>query len=512
MQVVFAPHTTPKTGTVVVGALDGGKLDTAAALLDKASGGTLRRALKAAPKFEGKRGQILDIPAPAGSRLDRIIVLGVGKAADLTPAKAEDMGGDLVAYLNRQGIVEAVAIMGLEAEGRGKKKGAEPVDEGEAMRAAAYGMGAYLRAWRFAKYRTKDKSGDKMSLKKLTITLAQPDQAKREFATLKAVAEGVFMTRNLVSEPANIIYPESFAAECQALTALGVEVEVLGVKQMQALGMNALLGVGQGSARESQMVVMQWRGDPGAKKDSAPFAVVGKGVTFDTGGISLKPGDGMWDMKWDMAGAGTVAGLMRALAGRKARANVVGLCGMVENMPDGKAQRPGDIVKSMSGQTIEVLNTDAEGRLVLADVLWYCQTRFKPSAIVDLATLTGAIIISLGNEYAGLFSNDDALSADLTSAGNAVGEKLWRLPLHDNYNKMINTDAADMKNISGGRAAGSITAAQFLQRFIKNTPWAHLDIAGVAWSSQDKGSIPKGATAFGVRLLDRLIATRYERS
>lgn len=515
MQVVFAPQTTPKTGTVIVGVLEGGKLDTAAATLDKASSGMLRRALKAAPKFEGKRGQILDIPAPAGLRLDRIIVLGVGKSTDLTASAAEDMGGDLIAYLNRQGISEAVAMMGLDGDGsqrKGKKQKGETPGDSEAMRAAAYALGAYLRAWRFAKYRTKDKPGDKMSVKKLTFTLTNPDQAKREFTTAKAVAEGVFMTRNLVSEPPNVIYPESFAAECQELTALGVKVEVLGVKQMQALGMNALLGVGQGSARESQMVVMQWKGDPRAKKDAAPFAVVGKGVTFDTGGISLKPGDGMWDMKWDMAGAGTVAGLMRALAGRKAKANVVGLCGMVENMPDGKAQRPGDIVKSMSGQSIEVLNTDAEGRLVLADVLWYCQTRFKPAAIVDLATLTGAIIISLGNEYAGLFSNDDALSADLTTAGNSVGEKLWRLPLHDNYNKMINTDAADMKNISGGRAAGSITAAQFLQRFIKDTPWAHLDIAGVAWSTQDKGSIPKGATAFGVRLLDRLIATRYERS
>lgn len=516
MQIIFTSQAVPKTGTVIVGALEGGKLDPAAMALDKTSGGTLRRAVKVAPRFDGKRGQILDIPAPAGLRLDRIIVLGLGKVAELTASRVESLGGDLVAHLNRHGLSEAVAMMGLpstEVRGRQGKKAlpsAESTEDEEATRAAAYAMGAYLRAWRFAKYRTKDKSSDKPSLKKLTFALAHSDQAKREFTRLKAVADGVFFTRTLVSEPPNVIYPESFAAECQALKDLGVEVEVLGEKQMQKLGMNALLGVGQGSVRESQIVVMQWHGNPGTKKDSAPFAVLGKGVTFDTGGISLKPGEGMWDMKWDMAGAGTVAGLMRALASRKAKANVVGLCGLVENMPDGNAQRPSDIVKSMSGQTIEVLNTDAEGRLVLADVLWYCQTRFKPSAIVDLATLTGAIIISLGHEYAGLFSNDETLAADLIAAGTAVEEKLWRLPLHNNYNKLLNTDIADMKNISGGRAAGSITAAQFLQRFVKNTPWAHLDIAGVAWSNSDKGSVPKGATAFGVRLLDRLIATRYE--
>ncbi len=253
---------------------------------------------------------------------------------------------------------------------------------------------------------------------------------------------------------------------------------------------------------------MQWKGNPKAK--DAPLAILGKGVTFDTGGISIKPAAGMEDMKWDMAGAGVVIGLMKALAGRKAKVNVVGLVGLVENMPSGSAQRPGDIVTSMSGQTIEVLNTDAEGRLVLADVLWYCQDRFKPRFMIDLATLTGAIIIALGHEHAGLFSNNDELADRLAVAGKAVGELVWRMPLADAYDRQLDSDAADVKNISGGRDAGSITAAQFLQRFVNKTPWAHLDIAGTAWSKKDAPTVPKGATAFGVRLLERFIAEYYE--
>ena len=291
------------------------------------------------------------------------------------------------------------------------------------------------------------------------------------------------------------------------LTKLGVKVEVFGEKQLEKLGMRALLGVGQGSRRESQVAVMQWNG---AGRGRQPIAFLGKGVTFDTGGISIKPAAGMGDMKWDMGGAGAVAGLMMALAGRKAKANVVGLIGLVENMPDGNAQRPGDIVTSMSGKTIEILNTDAEGRLVLADVLWYCQQRFKPAFMVDLATLTGAIIVSLGHEYAGLFANDDALAKNLIAAGEATGEKVWRMPLAGAYDKMIDSDIADVKNI-GGRDAGSITAAQFLQRFTNGVPWAHLDIAGMAWSSKDSDTVPKGGTGYGVRLLDRLVRDYYER-
>ena len=275
---------------------------------------------------------------------------------------------------------------------------------------------------------------------------------------------------------------------------------------MQKLGMGALLGVGQGSIRESQIAIMRW---DGSAKSEKPVAFIGKGVTFDTGGISLKPGPGMQDMKWDMGGAGTVAGLMKALAGRKAKVNAVGLIGLVENMPDGNAQRPGDIVTTMSGQTIEIHNTDAEGRLVLADVLWYCQDRFKPQFMIDLATLTGAIIISLGHEYAGMFSNDDKLSDQLTRAGLATGEKVWRMPLHDAFDKKINTDGADMKNVAG-RDGGSITAAQLLQRFVNKVPWAHLDIAGMAWSSSASPTMPRGGTGYGVRLLDRFVKENYE--
>jgi leucyl aminopeptidase len=332
--------------------------------------------------------------------------------------------------------------------------------------------------------------------------------AKRVYQKLEKIADGVFLTRDLVSEPANILYPATLAAQAKTLAALGVAVEILDEKKMKKLGMGSLLGVGQGSLRPSRLVVMQWKGNPKAK--DAPLAILGKGVTFDTGGISIKPAAGMEDMKWDMAGAGVVIGLMKALAGRKARVNVVGMVGLVENMPSGAAQRPGDIVTSMSGQTIEVLNTDAEGRLVLADVLWYCQDRFKPRFMIDLATLTGAIIIALGHEHAGLFSNNDELAERLAAAGKAVGEALWRMPLGEAYDRQLDSDAADVRNIGGGRDAGSITAAQFLQRFVNKTPWAHLDIAGTAWSKKDAPTVPKGATAFGVRLLERFIADHYE--
>jgi leucyl aminopeptidase len=311
-----------------------------------------------------------------------------------------------------------------------------------------------------------------------------------------------------VAEPANVIYPETLAEQACTLERYGVAVEVLDEGAMRELGMGALLGVAQGSARPPRLVVMQWHG-AGAHQP-APLAFIGKGVTFDTGGISIKPAAGMGDMKWDMAGSAVVIGLMRLLAARKAKVNAVGIVGLVENMPSGTAQRPGDIVTSMSGQTIEVLNTDAEGRLVLADAMWYCQDRFKPALMIDLATLTGAVIVALGHNNAGLFANDDELADRLIAAGKAVGEEVWRLPLADAYDRDLESDAADVKNIGGGRAAGSITAAQFLQRFVNKVPWAHLDIAGMAWSSKDAPTVPKGATAFGVRLLDRFVARHHE--
>ena len=317
----------------------------------------------------------------------------------------------------------------------------------------------------------------------------------------------MFFARDLVSEPANVLTTSEFAERLTGLRELGVEVEVLDEPELERLGMRTLLAVGQGSESPSKVVVMQWKGSDG---DKAPLALVGKGVVFDTGGISIKPGAGMEEMTMDMGGAGVVAGAMKALALRKAPAHVVGLVGLVENMPDGKAQRPGDVVRSMKGDTIEVINTDAEGRLVLADVLWYAQERFQPRAVIDLATLTGAIIIALGHEKAGVFANDDALAAGLLAAAEAEGEGAWRMPLAPAYDKALKSRIADIANV-GGRPAGSITAAQFLQRFVKDgTPWAHIDIAGVAYVSKDTDFAPKGATGWGVRTLDRLVRDRYQ--
>ena len=497
MKITFAAKSLPKNQAIIAAVLEDKKLSPTAESLDGLTGGAVNRAI-AGSRFSGKLGQMLEILAPPQIDNSRIILVGLGDPDKITARDIEDLGGSLVAKLNAVGeSAAAVSIDSIEGAAM------EPSE-----RAAHGAFGALLRSYRFDKYRTKEKPEQKPSLTKLTIMTEGAAKARKAFRGLEQVAEGVFLTRNLVSEPANVLYPVSLAKEAKQLEKLGVKVEVLGEKAMQKLGMGALLGVGQGSVRESQLLVMQWNG---AAKSSKPLAFVGKGVTFDTGGISIKPAPGMEDMKWDMGGSGVVVGLMRALAGRKAKVNAVGVCGLVENMPSASAQRPGDIVTSMSGQTIEVLNTDAEGRLVLADALWYTQEKFKPQAIIDLATLTGAIIISLGHEHAGLFSNDDDLASGLTAAGVAVGEKVWRLPMGEAYDKEINCDAADMKNIGGGRAGGSITAAQFLQRFLQEeVPWAHLDIAGVTWTSKDKPTVPKGGTGFGVRLLDRWVADSHE--
>ncbi|WP_142849780.1 leucyl aminopeptidase [Telmatospirillum sp. J64-1] len=496
MKISFAKPGLPGSGAVVVPVLEGRTLSALGAELDERTGGALGRAM-AASRFEGKKDQSLTILAPANLGLSRVLLLGLGKAAEIDEARAQAFGAAAVANL-ASATDEEAAILSDVIDGNGL---------GSATFAAHAAFGARLRGYRFDKYRTKEKPEDKPALKKLVIQAEDHKEAKALFAPLNAVAEGVELTRNVVSEPANVIHPESFADEARKLADLGVDVEVLNEKQMKKLGMGALLGVGQGSERESQLVIMRWMG---ADKDNeAPVAFVGKGVTFDTGGISIKPAAGMEDMKFDMAGAGCVLGLMKALAGRKARVNAVGIMGLVENMPSGNAQRPGDVVTSMSGQTIEVINTDAEGRLVLADALWYCQDRFKPKVMIDLATLTGAIIISLGSEHAGLFCNDDDLAAKLMEAGQKSGETVWRMPMGDSYDKQIRSDIADMKN-TGGREAGSITAAQFLKRFVKDVPWAHIDIAGTAWTKKDLTVTPKGATGFGVRLLDRLVADHYE--
>ncbi len=457
---------------------------------DQATGGALSRGV-AASEFGFGRHKSVVLPGPGGG-LARIVVIGLGKAAELD-GRALEAAGAAAASALKNSARGFIAADGLPAE----------LPAGLAAHA---GLGAVLGAYRFDRYRTREKGEDKPRLASLSVLMADPAAGRAAWGALAAVAQGVFIARDLVSEPANVLSPPVFASRIEALSSLGLAVEVLGPEAMRGLRFGALLGVAQGSDTEARTVIMRWNGGAAGE---APLAFVGKGVTFDSGGISIKPAGGMEDMKWDMAGAGAVVGLMAALAGRKARVNAVGIVGLVENMLSGSAQRPGDVVTSASGQTVEVINTDAEGRLVLADVLWYAQERFKPRFMVDLATLTGAIIVALGHEHAGLFSNDDVLAQNLIEAGTASGEGLWRMPLGEAYDKLLRSDIADMKNI-GGRPGGSITAAQFLQRFVNNVPWAHLDIAAMAWSSKDAPTVPKGATAFGVRLLDRLVASRYE--
>ena len=498
MNISFADPKLPKSGTLVVGVLEGKKLAPSAAVLDKESNGALARAI-AATRFTGKKEETLVVPAPRGLFFDRVILLGLGKPGGLTPVQAQRLGGALVPALNALGATAASVAV--------DKVPGTRLTPAEAAANLAYG--AVLRSYRFDKYRTREKPEQKPTLAELTVLTPGAAAARRAYAPLESIAAGVSFTRDLVSEPPNIIFPDSLARETKQLEKLGVKVEILDEKQIKKLGMGALVGVGQGSAHPPRLVVMDYRGHPRGR-DKTPVAFIGKGVTFDTGGISLKPAQGMEEMKWDMAGAGVVIGLMKALAGRKAKVNAVGVVGLVENMPDGNAQRPSDIVRTISGQTVEVLNTDAEGRLVLADALWYCQDRFKPQFMVNLATLTGAIVVALGHEYAGMFSNNDQLASRLAAAGKAVEEPLWRMPMGEAYDRQIDSDAADMKNIGNGRDAGSITAAQFLQRFVNNVPWAHLDIAGTAWSKKDAPLVPKGATAFGVRLLDQLVESHYE--
>lgn len=501
LEISFAKSVLPKSGAVVLLVGEG---ETAAAdmvaSLDEATSGAVSRAFTAA-EFTGKAGSTCVILAP-GAGLSRVVAVGLGKLDALTHRGAETAGGHAAAALARE-TQAAIAAGGLTPE-----------------LAAAVAMGASLKAYRFDRYRTTEKAEDKPKLSRLSVLTSDVSAAKAAWTPLKATVDGVFISRDLVSEPPNVLTPAEMADRCRALESLGLKVEVLGPKEMTKLGFGALMGVAMGSACEPRMVVMSWHGASGGASGAAskgkksapktqPIAFIGKGVTFDTGGISIKPAAGMEDMKWDMAGAGTVVGLMATLAGRKAKVDVVGLVGLVENMPSGTAQRPGDVVKSYSGQTIEVLNTDAEGRLVLADVLYYCQQRFDPKFMIDLATLTGAMIVSLGHEYAGYFSNDDKLAAELYAVAEETGEKLWRMPLADAYDKQLKSEIADMKNITG-RPGSAITAAQFIQRFVNGKTWAHLDIAGVAWSSKDTATIPKGATAYGVRLLDRLVSAHYE--
>ncbi len=491
MRIAFGKLAFPKKGALVLGVMENRKLTAMGKEADSASGGLLAKAMTAS-RFTGKAHQTLTVFAPTG----RVLLYGLGDGKGMDALWCEKAGGTVAAALAGSGETEvSVAIEAL--------KGADVADD---LRAAHIGYGALLRSYRFDKYRTTLKDEDKPTLAKMTVLSAGQAKAKKHFTDLEAVAGGVFLARDLVSEPPNVLYPESYAKRILALKEDGLKVEVLGEKEMAKLGMGALLGVGQGSTRESQLVIMRW---DGGKRGEQPVAFVGKGVCFDTGGISLKPAAGMEDMKWDMGGSAVVSGLMKALAGRKAKVNAIGVVGLVENMPDGNAQRPGDVVTSMSGQTIEIINTDAEGRLVLADALWYTLKKFKPKFMIDLATLTGAMMVALGQVNCGYFANDDELASRMAEAAKAVGEGVWRMPLGEEYNKMMDSDIADMKN-AGPRFGGSITAACFLERFVEKCPWSHMDIAGMAWSSKDAPTVPKGGTGWGVRTLDALVRNHYE--
>ena len=442
-----------------------------------------------ASRFAGRAGQVMEAFAEQDGGVRQLVLVGIGKDA----GGAEKAGAALAAkYMTsgRTALAVDFAESGLDADG-----------------AAALLLAARLRAWRYDAHRTTLKDEQKVSLERL-VAVNAPDGTEAAWADMDALAHGVEFTRELVTEPANVIYPASFAERVQQrLEGTGAKITVLGKPEMAQLGMGALLGVAQGSAKEPKLLCVEWNGGG----DQKPVAFVGKGVTFDTGGISLKQPGGMEDMKWDMGGAGAVAGAMLALARRKAKANVIGVCGLVENMPDADAQRPGDVVTTMSGQTVEVINTDAEGRLVLCDALTWVQRKHKPQRIIDLATLTGAMIIALGNEHGGMFSNNDSLADDIAKAGAEVGDKVWRQPLGEAYDRLIDSPIADMKNV-GPREAGSITAAQYLQRFIENdTPWAHLDIAGMVWAKTPGATWGKGATGYGVRLLDRFVRDTLER-
>jgi len=493
LQILFSDLNLPKTGALVVPVIKG-KLYSKGAEIDKKANNALTKAMKAAG-FSGKKNEMIRVLNHV-LPVEQVILFAFEYDAKNPEKSLKNTGGEIYSYLNRHKIKTAAIL-------------AEGIDKPELL-----ALGAKLKSYYFGKYHTKKKPEELPQLQALTVLTTNSAKAKKAWRDegYEATANSVFYIRDLVTEPANILYPESYANQLQKdLPQLGIQVEVLGVKEMHKLGMGSLLGVGQGSARESKLVIMRWNGAKGGKTAAKPLAFVGKGVTFDTGGISIKPAAGMEEMKWDMGGSAAVVGLMRLLAERKAKVNAVGVIGLVENMPDGNAQRPGDVVTSMSGQTIEVLNTDAEGRLVLADALWYTQLKYKPEFMIDLATLTGAIIVSLGSSRAGLFSNDDKLAQQLFNAGQKSGEEVWRLPLADVYDKQINSDIADMQNIGAEREAGSITAAQFLQRFTNGVKWAHLDIAGTAWTKKDHPTCPKGATGYGVQLLDRFVRDNYEK-
>jgi leucyl aminopeptidase len=494
IKIAFGSLSPPKGSALVI--FVGAEMKPAAAVT--AQFGDLEPLIRAAAKasnFRAAQRTALDILAPAGLDASRLVVVGVAPGKDNAPIDFITLGGFTFGKVTGAKRVEVA----FEA----------PSGTWDGSAAADFALGLRLRGYRFDKYKTRKKESEDNGAEAPHFVIGSSHAAAARAAGEErfAIAEGVELARDLVNEPPNVLFPLEFAGRAKALEKLGVDVDILDEKAMGKLGMNALLAVGRGSARESRLVAMRWNG--ARSKRTKPIAVVGKGVCFDSGGISIKPSAGMEDMKGDMGGAACVVGLMHALAARKAKINVVGVVGLVENMPDGDAIRPGDIITSMSGQTIEIVNTDAEGRLVLSDALWYAEETFSPRAIIDLATLTGAIIVALGNDVAGLFSNNDELAERLRAAGEATGEKVWRMPLGAAYDKLIDSKFADMKN-TGGRHGGSITAAQFLQRFVKETPWAHIDVAGTAMGSPPSDINQSWGSGWGVRLLNRLIADSYE--
>lgn len=493
MKITFETAQPRKAEAYVIFATAEGKLNAAARALDKKAKGVVTRAVKAS-NFKGQAGRSLNIIAPAGLSASHIVVMGLGKDDQNDAYSSEKIGSALTQALNSCRAESAVVLTDPSAK-----------DESAVVSLA---LGAMLNSYRFDKYLTRLPKDKKPTLKSLSFVTPHATAARKSFAVERKIAQSVFLTRDLVSEVPNVLYPESFAAIIdKELSAVGIDVKILNEKDLAKLGANALLAVGQGSSRPPRLVTMTYNG--GDKKQK-PIAFVGKGVTFDTGGISIKPSANMDQMKWDMAGAGAVVGLMHLLASRKAAVNAVGIVALAENMPSGNATRPGDIVKTLSGQTVEILNTDAEGRLILCDALWYAQETFKPDTVIDMATLTGAVIVALGHEYAAVFSNDESLPNDLQKASKRTGENVWHMPLCDAWDKDIDCQAADMRNIGSG-TAGSAIGAHFLKRFIKKgTTWAHLDIAGTAWTNKDRPCVPKGATAFGVRLLDTYVRNRYE--
>jgi leucyl aminopeptidase len=493
VKVGFVPFSAAARGILVVFCDDTLKFGAATAKTLGAVAGIVKRAA-ATNQFKGKKGSTLDILAPEGLKVSRLIVIGTGKLSAVKDYDFFKFGGVAAGKLNA-GNETATIIAELPS-------GAMTPDQ-----AAAVAAGTRLRAYKFDRYKTKKKDSEDAALRTdISVSVGDVAAARKAFAPNDHIVDGVIMARELVNEPPNVLFPIEFARRAAQLRKLGVEVEILDVKAMTKLGMGALLGVAQGSTQPGRTVIMRWNG---GKRGEQPVAFIGKGVCFDTGGISIKGAASMEDMKGDMGGAACVVGLMHALAARKAKLNVVGAIGLVENMPDGNAQRPGDIVTSMSGQTIEIINTDAEGRLVLADVLWYVAKKFKPKFMVDLATLTGAIMVALGTEYAGMFSNNDELAERLSKVGLETGERVWRMPLGPEYDKQIDSQFADMKN-TGTRNGGSITAAQFLQRFVDDTPWAHLDIAGTAMGAPKTEINQSWGSGYGVRLLERLVAEYYE--